>query len=46
MDILSNEYGFIKSRFAYQSLPVTCNLVDFPSETQKKKKSRVIPIVD
>ena len=46
MDVLSNEYGFIKSRFAYQLLPETCNLVDFPIETQKKKKSRVISIVD
>lgn len=47
MDVLSKEYGFVKSRFAYQSLPGTCNLVDFPNETQKKKKkSRVISIVD
>ena len=46
VDALSNEYGFVKSRFAYQLLPETCNLVDFPNETQKKKKSRVIPIVD
>ena len=24
----------------------TCDLVDFPNETQKKKKSRVMSIVD
>ena len=35
VDALSNEYGTVKSRFAYQSLPDTCNLVDFPNETQK-----------
>ena len=46
VEVLSNEYGFVKSRFAYQLLSETCNLVDFPNETQKKKKSRVIPIVD
>ena len=38
MDAISNEYGIVKSRFAYQSLPDTCNLVDFPIETQKKKE--------
>ena len=38
MDVISNEYGIVKSRFAYQSLPDTCNLVDFPNETQKKNR--------
>ena len=38
VDALSNEYGIVKSRFAYQSLPDTCNLVDFPNETQKEEE--------
>ena len=38
VDALSNEYGFVKSRFAYQSLSDTCSLVDFPNVTQKKKE--------